>query len=250
MGGTVGHERLRRTWPACCVVVAAVLQLGFLVEVLLPGGPDVTRSQISELSAPGQPGELWFRAVDVASGLLVLAVVPGWWRASRAVAGSLAVWGLGLAVAALWSASCADSIDLGCEGNGLPGPQASLRDNLHDVGSTSSVFGLLIAVVLAGLVLLRHGHRRRGGRLLALGVVCCVLGLFESGEDLLGVAAGRGISQRLQVVLLSATLGLLASTRHWPRAGVWPPGGASRPGASVAPGQPDLRSRRSSPSGS
>jgi hypothetical protein len=220
-----------------------VLQVGFVVELLLPGGPDVTRSQISELSAPGQPGALWFRAADVASGLLVLAVVPGWWRASRAVATSLAVWGIGLAVAALWSASCADSIDEGCEGNGLPGPHALLRDDLHDIGSIFSVFGLLLAILFAARVLRRHGELRRGAQLLRLGVVCCVLGLFESGEDLLGVSAGRGLSQRLQVVLLSVTLVLLASARRWPHAGRWP-------GATGAPGRAGLSSRQSSPSGS
>lgn len=244
VGGTAGQAGLRRTWPWVCAVVAAVLQVGFVVELLLPGGPDVTRSQISELSAPGQPGELWFRAADVVSGLLVLAVVPGWWRASRAVATSLAVWGVGLAVAAIWSASCADSIDKGCEGNGLPGPSASLRDNLHDIGSIFSVFGLLIAILLAGVVLRRHGRRSRGTRVLWLGVVCCALGLFESGEDVLGVSAGRGISQRLQVVLLSVTLVLLASPRRWPRAGRWP-------GTEEAPGRSGLSPRRaSSPSGS
>lgn len=214
-------------WPAFCGVLAAVLQVGFLLELALPGGPDITRSQISELSAPDQPWDLVFRGFDVASGLLVLAVVPGWWRASRAVGGALAVWGVGLAVAALWSASCADTLHHGCAGNGLPGPHTSLRDNLHDIGSIASVFGLLFALLAAGLVLRRHERRdpaapRRAGLVLGLWAVCSVLGLFESAEDVLGADAGRGIVQRVQVALLSVLLVLLASPRHWPKAGAAP----------------------------
>lgn len=206
-------------WRAAAGVAAAVLQLGFVMELVLPGGPSVTRSQISELSAPGQPGAWWFRAADVVSGLLVLSLVPGWWRASRTAAVSLSAWGVGLAVAALWSASCAASIDVGCMGSGLPGPRASLRDNLHDIGSIASVFGLLIAVLAAGAALRRHGELRRGALMLGLGITCCALGLVETGEDLLGVSLGRGIFQRSQVVLLSVALVLLAAPRRWPAAG-------------------------------
>ncbi len=214
----------RAAWRAWCVVVAAGLQLGFLAEFFLPGELDPARSQISELSAPGQPGALWFRAADVATGLLVLVVVPGWWRASRPVGTCLATWGSGLAVAALFSASCANSLDPGCDGSGLPGPGTSLRNNLHDVGSILSVLTLLLGIVLAGEVLRRRARRRggsarRGWLVLGLGLASCALGLFESAEDVVGATSGRGVSQRLQVLLLSVALVLLADPRRWPRAG-------------------------------
>ena len=210
---------LPAVWPAVCGVLAALLQLDFLLELVLPGGPPVARSQISELSAPGQPGAWLFRLLDVLSGLLVLALVPGWWRASRTVATCLAVWGLGLALSAVSSASCADSLHPRCDGNGLPGPHTSLRDNLHDVGSTLSALALLLGIAVAAAALRRHGEVRRGAWVGALTLLAVLLGLEETVEDLVGTSSGRGISQRLQVVVLSAVLLLLADPRHWPGAG-------------------------------
>lgn len=216
-----GGQRTVRTvpWPAACGALAALLQLGFVLEVALPGGPSVLRSQISELSAPGQPGAGLFRAADVASGVLVLALVPGWWRASRTVAVSIAVWGVGLALAAIFAASCADSLQPGCLGSSLPGPGTSLRDNLHDIGSVASVLAVLLGILVAGRVLWRRGDLRRGALVAALGVTCCLLGLVETTEDVLGVSPWRGVCQRSQVALLSVALVLLADPWRWPRAG-------------------------------
>ena len=209
-------------WPFACGVVAAVLQLGFVLELVLPGEPSALSSQISELSAPGQAGAWLFRAFDVASGLLVLAIVPGWHRVSRTVGVSLAIWGLGLALAAVFSASCSDSLHVGCLGSGLPGPHTGIRDDLHDLGSIASVLAVLLGLVAAGVVLRRHGDRRRGAVVLALGMTCCLLGLVETVEDVLGVSPLRGVSQRGQVLLLSVGLVLLADPRRWPWAGARP----------------------------
>ncbi len=220
--GTARRVARPVAWPFVCGVVSAVLQLGFVLELVLPGEPSALRSQISELSAPGQPGAWLFRAFDVASGLLVLAIVPGWHRVSRTVGVSLAVWGLGLALAAVFSASCADSLHMGCLGSGLPGPHTGVRDDLHDVGSIASVLAVLLALVAAGVVLRRHGDARRGAVVLALGVTSCLLGLAETVEDVLGVSPLRGVSQRGQVLLLSVALVMLADPRRWPRAGARP----------------------------
>ena len=214
-------SRAAPVWPAVCGVLAALLQLDFLLETLLPGGPPVTRSQISELSAPGQPGAWVFQICDIASGLLVLALVPGWWRASRTVGGCLAAWGLGLAVSAVWSPSCADSLHPGCDGDGLPGLHVALRDDLHDIGSIISALGLLLGIAAATVVLRRHGDLRRSTWVGALTASACLLGLEESTEDVIGASAGRGISQRLQVVVLSVVIVLLADPQRWPRAGRW-----------------------------
>lgn len=211
----------RAWWPAALAVLAALLQLDFLVESFLPGGPPITRSQISELSAPGQPAAWLFQVCDISTGLLILAIVPGWWRASRTVSVCLAVWGLGLALAAAFTASCADSLHPHCEGNGLPGPHAGLRNNMHDIGSIASVLALLLGILWAALVLRRNGYLGRGALVGWLSVLCCALGLFETGEDIGGVTYGRGISQRLQVILLSVVVVLLADPRRWPFAGRW-----------------------------
>lgn len=206
-----GHRRrledaLRRWhWSTYAGSVAALLQVGFLLELVLPGPLSVTSSQVSELSAPGQPGAWLFRTFDVLTGLLVLAIVPGWWAVRRSVAVALACYGVGLAFAALAPASCADSLQPTCLSSRLPGPALTWQDNVHDVGSIVSVLGLLLGAALAAWALRRPAPARARVIAVCWGV-SLVLGAAESLEDVLVVHTGRGVLQRIQIVLLSVVL--------------------------------------------
>lgn len=208
-----GHDVRRWHWSVVCGLTAALLQVGFVLELVLPGPLPVTTSQVSELSAPGQPGAWLFRTFDVLTGVLVLAIVPGWWTVRRSVATSLACYGVGLAFAALAPASCADSLQPTCLSSRLPGPSLTWQDNVHDIGSTVSVLGLLVGAGLAAWALRRSSPRR--ARVVAVGwAFSLVLGAAESLEDVLVVHTGRGILQRVQIVLLSVVLVALSLRRR------------------------------------
>ena len=208
-------------WPAVCGVLAALLQLDFLLQLVLPTPFSLTVSQISELSTPAQPYSWVFRACDVVTGVLVLALVPGWWRASRTVGGCLLAYGVGLAVAALWVPSCADSLDPSCRSSRLPDASTSLQDDLHDFGSVISTFAILLCGVVAAVLVRRSGDRARGAVLLWLAVASIVVGIVETLEDLAGVHVGRGLAQRAQIALLSVVVLVLSDPRRWLRAGAW-----------------------------
>lgn len=217
----VAGRRRGVPWPAVCGVLAALLQLDFLLQLVLPSPFSLTVSQISELSTPAQPHAWVFRACDVATGVVVLALVPGWWRVSRTVGGCLAAYGVGLAVAALWVPSCDDSLDPTCPASRLPGAATSLQDDLHDLGSVVSTLAVLLGALVAAVLVRRAGDLGRGRLLLVLAVGSVVVGLVETAEDVGGVHTARGIAQRLQITLLSAVLVLLADPSRWPRAGAW-----------------------------
>lgn len=202
------------------MLAAAVLYCSLLLEAAAGFPLDVGNSFLSELGALDQSTSLWARAMDLATGvLLLIAVLLGRpaARAQRELAGlliSTAAFGLGTLFDSLSPMDCAPSASAACravEANGQTGVDLVL----HEVTSTVAGLGSIAMGVFAVLVLRRAGWGGTWSRLVAVlaaavAVTQTWLGL-QTGHDVLvgDDLDAPGILQRVSVLLVCLMLGTL-----------------------------------------
>lgn len=202
------------------MLAAAVLYCSLLLEAAAGFPLDVGNSFLSELGALDQSTSLWARAMDLATGVLLLVAVllgrPAA-RAYRELAGlliSTAAFGLGTLFDSLSPMDCAPSASAACraaEANGETGVDLVL----HEVTSTIAGLGSIAMGVFAVLVLRKAGWGGAWARLVAVlaagvAVTQTWLGL-QTGHDVLvgDDLDAPGILQRLSVLLVCLMLGTL-----------------------------------------
>lgn len=195
-------------------VIAAVLQANFLLEHVVPTGLPWTNSLVSALSAAHQPWSWVFRVGDAGAGLLLLGLLPalrrtmpGW--TGRLTVGLLALFAVGLAVAALAREDCVPGMDPGCVVNALSGSPPFSQNWWHDVASTLSVTGVVVLPAAAFWELRKLGELRSAWMVLTAGLVSVALALVESTDILFFPAVNTSVPQRVQVLLVSGQLLLL-----------------------------------------
>jgi hypothetical protein len=202
------------------MLAAAVLYCSLLLEAAAGFPLDVGNSFLSELGALDQSTSLWARAMDLATGvLLLIAVLLGRpaARAQRELGGlliSTAAFGLGTLFDSLSPMDCAPSASAACraaEANGQTGVDLVL----HEVTSTVAGLGSIAMGVFAVLVLRRAGWGSAWSRLVAVlaaavAVTQTWLGL-QTGHDVLvgDDLDAPGILQRVSVLLVCLMLGTL-----------------------------------------
>ncbi|MGD8149608.1 DUF998 domain-containing protein [Ornithinimicrobium sp. Y1694] len=151
------------------VLLAAILQLSWLLESVV-GSPLPTRtSYVSELMATDQEWSWLFRSADTVAGLALFIAVLLSWRTLRSLRrGSgasaplrsrmvgMAHLGLGAFGAAMvldavvTPMSCAPSLDLACAQAELTG-QVPLTHQLHSLTSSLSALGAVVGLVAAAV---------------------------------------------------------------------------------------------------
>ncbi|MFG1909332.1 DUF998 domain-containing protein [Kribbella sp. NPDC048928] len=202
------------------MLAGAVLYCSLLLEAAAGFPLDVGNSFLSELGALDQSTSLWARAMDLATGvLLLIAVLLGRpaARARRELAGlliSTAAFGLGTLFDSLSPMDCAPSASAACraaEANGQTGVDLVL----HEVTSTVAGLGSIAMGVFAVLVLRRAGWGGAWSRLVAVLAAAVAatqtwLGL-QTGHDVLvgDDLDAPGILQRVSVLLVCLMLGTL-----------------------------------------
>jgi hypothetical protein len=202
------------------MLAAAVLYCSLLLEMAAGFPLDVGNSFLSELGALDQSTSLWARAMDLATGvLLLIAVLLGRpaARVQRELAGlliSTAAFGLGTLFDSLSPMDCAPSASAACraaEANGQTGVDLVM----HEVTSTIAGLGSIAMGVFAVLVLRRVGWGGVWSRLVAVlaaavAVTQTWLGL-QTGHDVLvgDDLDAPGILQRVSVLLVCLMLGTL-----------------------------------------
>jgi hypothetical protein len=208
------------------MLAAGVLYCSLLLEAAAGFPLDVQHSFLSELGARDQSTSLYARAMDLATGVLLLVAVvlarPAA-RGQRELTGlliSTAVFGLGTLFDSFSPMDCAPSASAACraaEANG----QVGVALVLHEVTSTLAGLGSIAMGVFAVLVLRRFGWGGACGKavgVLAAGVAVTQTWLgLQTGYD---VVTGNeldapGILQRVSVLLVCLMLGtLLPALRH------------------------------------
>ncbi|MFX0537393.1 DUF998 domain-containing protein [Ornithinimicrobium sp. Y1847] len=221
-------------------LLAAVLQLSWLLESVV-GSPLPSRTAyVSELMASDQPTAWLFRGADTVAGMALLtAVLLSWgvvrrWRRStqRGERPSrllglahlgLGVFGVAMVVdAVLTPMSCAPSIEVACAQAELTG-QVPLTHQLHSLVSSLSAMGALVGLVSAAVW--AWSRRRRAtvhvGALVAVAlgyVIVTVWVLLEMASATPGhELSGRigldvlGWSQRAGITLSALGLALVAT---------------------------------------
>ena len=211
---TQSSERLSAGTTASGLI-AAVLGSAFLVQGLTPATLDPLTSLVSELEARDQPGSGFFRLTSLLFGLAVVLFAAGLrhrlpsGRAGVAGCWALAVYGLGSVVDALLPLDCAPSADARCRRLEAGTPLSWF----HQGHTYSGVVGLL--AFFASLLLLgRHLEGRPGWRRASLLGRAGFLwfGLYSAGVAAMTVlfTPGLGVAQRLQILVCSCWLAVLA----------------------------------------
>ncbi len=211
-----GNAKLRMIGVGA-LIIAAVANLGFVAAKLLGSTLSSVSSFVSELGAVGQPGAWVLHLCDAVQGISMLIASALLWNAfpkRRLVrTGQVGLILIGVLTAAdsMLPLDCVPTADAACrlhEGLAL----VSFAHQTH--GVTGVAVGLTINVVLLTFGLaFRHQPSWR-----ALSVSGYSLGLAYTGLNLLFVAQyyqylpWLGITQRIQVVLFSAFLIVLAIT--------------------------------------
>jgi hypothetical protein len=205
-------------------VAAALLNLSFVAESLLPGPLRAGSTVVSDLSVPGQPWSWAFRLADAGSALCLLALCllalrrpsP---RRQRAPSRSPALWRLGWVATAAFAGStlvasvvtetCAPATDPSCRDNLAV---ASSADIVHDaVSSGGTLFGVLAALAFAVVLRRTRWLAALHGTAFAVAASSGLMFVVLQARPDDGVS---GWVQRVQILALSAwfvVLGLTAS---------------------------------------
>ncbi|GAA2900653.1 hypothetical protein GCM10010472_68680 [Pseudonocardia halophobica] len=179
----------------------------FLLAPLAGGRLDATRAFVSELEVRGSPGSGWFRAADVAAGVLILLLAVGMWEwlrrpGGRGTAGPVLVGTVGAAsiVDGVSPMACAPSVDPVCA---RIEQSRSLLGQFTDMHTVSGVVGMIAAA--AAMVLVGRGAERVLSRRWSwwFGVACCAaVLLLGSALSALALSGGPGIRTVEQAQLL------------------------------------------------
>lgn len=199
------------------MIAAGLLYCSLLLEAAAGFPLNVHNSFLSELGARDQPTSLYARAMDLASGVLLLtAAILGrpaarLHREVRGLVISTAVFGAGTLFDSLSPMDCAPSVSSACRAAEADGPAGVL----HEVTSTLAGLGSVALGIFAVLVLRRFGWGGRLGRavaVLAAGVAVTQtwLGIETGLEVMLGDDANApGVLQRVSILLVCSMLGTL-----------------------------------------
>lgn len=200
------------------MLAAGVLYCSLLLEAAAGFPLSVQDSFLSELGARDQSTSLYARAMDLATGVLLLVSVVLAWPVRRAqweLSGlliSTAVFGLGTLFDSFSPMDCAPSVSAACraaEANG----QTGVALVLHEVTSTLAGLGSIAMGVFAVLVVRRCGWGGAWSKVVAVlaGAVAVTqtwLGLRTGRDVLLGDELDApGILQRVSVLLVCLMLG-------------------------------------------
>lgn len=213
-------------------ILAGIAYSGFLFDLFDQSGAlDLT--VVSSLEAPGQPRAPLLRTLDVACGVLTLVLVPhlaaalprGAWR-------SVAVWSL---VVFAVGGALSGLVPLPCP-EGTPGCPAGAGEEaqvaVHDAASIVSTVALYLSAGAVIMALRRTGPRWMVVAALAIGGVGVATGIAYAIADLMEADDAVGVTQRLQILGVSAWLvcvGVYAARHGAGRPhGGWP--GLRRPG--------------------
>jgi Protein of unknown function (DUF998) len=206
----IGTVPPRAAWA--CGVCAGLAYSGWVVDLAVAPDHD-WHSVVSGLQVPGAPLSTLLRVLDVACGVLVLALVPGLAAALPGRDGRevllrrVAIWGtvvfalgcIGAAVVPL--PSCA--VDEVCR----TGAQLTRRV-VHDGFSVASQAGVFVAAAAVGLLTRGRGprwlHRAAWAAVWLGGVSATVLLLLATAP--VGPSWGPGVGQRFQIVVTSLWL--------------------------------------------
>ena len=212
---------VRRRWTvyAGWAGLAGVCCYSWSLFAPLAGGRlDPTRAFVSELAVPGSPGSGWFRAADVAAGVLIVVLAVGvreWLGrpGGRGTAGAVGVGTVGAAsiVDGVSPMACAPSADPVCARVEQSAPLLGQLTDLHTVSGVVGMIAAAAAMVLVG---------RRAKRVLPrrwfwwLGVACSaavlLLGSALSALALFG-DPGVGVVERVQLLIVASWLGVVSA---------------------------------------
>ena len=226
MTGSSWGAREPAVVPAFAWLLAALAGVAYASWVLQFGlNPelDPVNGYVSELSATDQPYHLLFSAADLASGLLVIAVVAVVLRAVRprgfALTGWLALLVFGVASIgdALFAMDCAPNSDTACALRERAG-RVSFAHQFHSVTSAFVVAAGIVSLLALTIAARRHGRlpviARWSWPLLLAETAAAVATL-----PLMYWGVLLGVVERVQVTLISAWLFVIAGQLY-----AWPPG--------------------------
>jgi hypothetical protein len=199
-------------------VAGVCCYIWFLFAPLAGRRLNPTRAFVSELAVRGSPDSSWFRAADVAAGVLIVVLAEGVWEwlgrpSGRGLAGPAGVGMVGGAgiVDGISPMTCAPSADPVCRRVERSAP---LLDQLTDLHTVSGVVGMIAAA--AAMVLVGHQARRVLHRrwLWPLGMACCaavlLLGSALSALALFG-GPGVGAVELVQLLIVAGWLGVVSA---------------------------------------
>ncbi len=199
------------------LLIAAVANCGFVLASAAGSTLSPFSSFVSELGADGQPGAWIFHTADALQGVCLLLASAFLWhefpnrKIVRIGQICLVVIGVLTAADAFLALDCVPTLDAACRMREELG-QVSFEHESHSV--TGILEGLAINAVM--LTFGVASHRQSSWR--ALGVVGYSFGLIYTGLNVFIAAQyleflpDLGITQRVQVVMFSAFLVVLAVT--------------------------------------
>jgi hypothetical protein len=196
-------------------IVAGIAYSGFLLDLVLPAGdPDVS-VVVSSLEVEGPFGGI-LRTLDVVSGVLTLALVPYvWWALPRGRLRHVAVWSLA-AFAVGGAMTGIIHLPCGSDAPGCPsGTAQELQALAHDGLSIVSTVAFFVSAGATALAVRRTGPRWLVAAGWASVIAGALTGVVFTAAQALGMAATLGVSQRLQILAVTAwvvCLGVFAAT--------------------------------------
>lgn len=215
------------------LLTAAVAYSGIPWEAAAGFPLDPSRSYLSELAAADQPNGLVFRALDAATGVLILAALAIRGRAAATTGLTTgAAFALGaFAVLTIVDASlpmaCATSASAACA-QADAANTLGLSHQIHTMSSAGALTAVLVSAVLLVMALTRDRAPRSGGiraleivawivvaMLVATTVLVTVITVASTADGRL--LDGGGLAQRAQVLWVSSYLvvfGLIAGPRR------------------------------------
>lgn len=185
-------------------IAAGLLNVNFLLESLV-GHSAPAATVVSDLARSGRPWSWVFRAGDVGSAVLLLALAALAWQAGRDRRWRVGVVLLGLfalstLLAVVFPEQCAAAA-AACRGGADHGGGDLLHDTISTLGTTC---GVLSAGALAAALRRRADLRSLAVVHAAVFVLAGALGLGFIWAQTTGHVAWLGWPQRAQIVTLSA----------------------------------------------
>jgi hypothetical membrane protein len=207
-------------------LVAALAYSSFLLAGPLGSTLDPTTSYVSELGARTQPASVFFRAVDMVAGGLIVVLAAALrsglardWRRDTGTAG-LVLAGAASVIDGWKPMDCTPSIDQACR---LREDAMGLLGQLREPHTVSSVTGVVAAIASMAALGSLLGSDRRRRRLGLFGQVAAFVtaGLSLAELPLTTADPGVGLIERIVVLCVSAWIAalglvLLPRRRHRP----------------------------------
>ena len=216
-------RRRDRLLPAVAAIVAATAYSSFVFGPVLHSHLPTAHSFVSELEAAGQPYRQFFRATDILSGVLIVAVAAvlarRLGRPARPGGALIAVMGIASVTDSATRMGCAPSLDAACRAQ--DSSITGLLSQVFEAHTLSGLAGFLGGS--AGMILLGLAQRPRSapwGRAgVTAGIALAAVGLVDlallAGDGPFGLAE-RGRALVVSLWLLGAAVFLIGDARHRP----------------------------------